>query len=131
MGTFGAMGTLDAMGTLGVMGTLCAMGTLGAVGTLGAMGSPGAMLALTWSPQPDALLSSVLTHPLLAASSLLPWDRRFSQPCSTASAAAGVLLSLSAPLPGRGRGPLDSPERPLPEERCCGGEGVWMGMGMG
>lgn len=68
------------------------------------------------SAAPDALLSSVLTHPLLAASSLLPWDRRFSQPCSTASAAAGVLLSLSAPLPGRGRGPLDSPERPLPEE---------------
>ncbi|XP_072184564.1 autophagy-related protein 9B isoform X1 [Excalfactoria chinensis] len=65
---------------------------------------------------PDALLSSVLAHPLLAASALLPRDRRFTQPCSTASTAASVLLSLSSPLPRRGRGPSESPERPLPEE---------------
>lgn len=76
------------------------------------------------SPQPDGLLASVLARPILSASGLVSRDRRFVQPCSTASAAASVLASLSSPLPGRARVPsADSPgchsDRLLPEERCC------------
>lgn len=70
---------------------------------------------------PDGLLASVLARPILSASGLVSWDRRFAQPCSTASAAASVLASLASPLPGRARGPsADSPgchsDRLLPEE---------------
>uniref|UniRef100_A0A8B9DW50 Autophagy-related protein 9 n=1 Tax=Anser cygnoides TaxID=8845 RepID=A0A8B9DW50_ANSCY len=73
---------------------------------------------------PDGLLASVLARPILSASGLVSRDRRFVQPCSTASAAASVLASLSSPLPGRARVPsADSPgchsDRLLPEERCC------------
>lgn len=84
-----------------------------------------ARVALTAvSPQPDGLLASVLARPILSASGLVSRDRRFIQPCSTASAAASVLASLSSPLPGRARVPsADSPgchsDRLLPEERCC------------
>ncbi|XP_029443817.1 autophagy-related protein 9B isoform X1 [Rhinatrema bivittatum] len=44
---------------------------------------------------PDTLLASVLVHPILTASGLPRRDWRFSQPTSTASAAASVLASLS------------------------------------
>ncbi|XP_075603129.1 autophagy-related protein 9B isoform X3 [Balearica regulorum gibbericeps] len=70
---------------------------------------------------PDGLLASVLARPILSASGLVSRDRRFAQPCSTASAAASVLASLASPLPGRARGPsADSPgchsDRLLPGE---------------
>ncbi|XP_066847161.1 autophagy-related protein 9B isoform X2 [Anser cygnoides] len=70
---------------------------------------------------PDGLLASLLARPILSASGLVSRDRRFVQPCSTASAAASVLASLSSPLPGRARVPsADSPgchsDRLLPEE---------------
>ncbi|XP_029864875.1 autophagy-related protein 9B [Aquila chrysaetos chrysaetos] len=70
---------------------------------------------------PDGLLASVLARPILSASGLVSWDRRFAQPCSTASAAASVLASLASPLPGRTRGTsAESPgchsDRPLTEE---------------
>ncbi|KAM6208846.1 autophagy-related protein 9B isoform 1-T2 [Sarcoramphus papa] len=70
---------------------------------------------------PDGLLASVLARPILSASGLVSRDRRFAQPCSTASAAASVLASLASPLPGRARDPsADSPgchsDRLLPEE---------------
>ncbi|KAM9287842.1 LOW QUALITY PROTEIN: autophagy-related protein 9B [Cariama cristata] len=70
---------------------------------------------------PDGLLASVLARPILSASGLVSRDRRFAQPCSTASAAASVLASLASPLPGRAHGPsADSPgchsDRLLPEE---------------
>ncbi|XP_062977750.1 autophagy-related protein 9B [Elgaria multicarinata webbii] len=57
------------------------------------------------STVPDALLASVLAHPVLAAGSLAPLAPRrpFTQPGSTASAAASILASLScSQLPRRG-----------------------------
>ncbi|KAM9573359.1 autophagy-related protein 9B isoform 3-T3 [Guaruba guarouba] len=70
---------------------------------------------------PDGLLASVLARPIFSASGLVSWDRRFTQPCSAASAAASVLASLASSLPGPARGPAtDSPgchsDRRLPEE---------------
>ncbi|KAM8966620.1 autophagy-related protein 9A-like [Pelodytes ibericus] len=44
---------------------------------------------------PENLLASVLVHPVLTASGLPTRDRRFTQPTTTASAAASVLASLS------------------------------------
>ncbi|XP_017556214.1 autophagy-related protein 9B [Pygocentrus nattereri] len=55
---------------------------------------------------PDNLLASVLAHPVLTASGLPGWNRRFVPPSSTASAAASVLASLSSsqqPHAGRSR----------------------------
>ncbi|KAL7886856.1 hypothetical protein AOLI_G00045770 [Acnodon oligacanthus] len=55
---------------------------------------------------PDNLLASVLAHPVLTASGLPGWNRRFIPPSSTASAAASVLASLSSsqqPHAGRSR----------------------------
>ncbi|MCI4374287.1 hypothetical protein PGIGA_G00004660 [Pangasianodon gigas] len=45
---------------------------------------------------PDTLLASVLAHPVLTASGLPGWNRRFVPQSSTASAAASVLASLSS-----------------------------------
>lgn len=56
--------------------------------------------------QPDTLLASVLAHPVLTASGMPGWNRRFVSPSSTASAAASVLASLSSsqqPHTGRTR----------------------------
>ncbi|XP_062847923.1 autophagy-related protein 9B [Trichomycterus rosablanca] len=44
---------------------------------------------------PDNLLASVLAHPVLTASGMSGWNRRFVSQSSTASAAASVLASLS------------------------------------
>ncbi|XP_053530667.1 autophagy-related protein 9B isoform X1 [Ictalurus punctatus] len=55
---------------------------------------------------PDTLLASVLAHPVLTASGLPGWNRRFVPPSSTASIAASVLASLSSsqqPHAGRSR----------------------------
>ncbi|XP_074708323.1 autophagy-related protein 9B isoform X2 [Strix uralensis] len=85
----------------------------------GALGT--SLLSDDSAAAPDGLLASVLARPILSASGLVSRDRRFAQPCSTASAAASVLASLASPLPGRARGPpADSPgcptDRRLPEE---------------
>ncbi|XP_030624289.1 autophagy-related protein 9B isoform X2 [Chanos chanos] len=45
---------------------------------------------------PDNLLASVLAHPVLTASGLPGWNRRFIPPSTTATAAASILASLSA-----------------------------------
>lgn len=45
---------------------------------------------------PDNLLASVLAHPVLTASGLPGWNRRFIPQSSTASAAASVLASFSS-----------------------------------
>ncbi|KAF5903952.1 autophagy-related protein 9A-like, partial [Clarias magur] len=55
---------------------------------------------------PETLLASVLAHPVLTASGMPGWNRRFVSPSSTASAAASVLASLSSsqqPHAGRAR----------------------------
>ncbi|KAM9488125.1 autophagy-related protein 9B [Clarias gariepinus] len=61
---------------------------------------------------PDTLLASVLAHPVLTASGMPGWNRRFVSPSSTASAAASVLASLSSsqqPHTGRARSHLPHP----------------------
>ncbi|XP_061441728.1 autophagy-related protein 9B [Rhineura floridana] len=57
---------------------------------------------------PDALLASVLTHPVLAAGTLMPQGERhlFTQAGSAASAAASILASLSCSQLLRRTGPL-------------------------
>ncbi|XP_053088141.1 autophagy-related protein 9B isoform X2 [Pangasianodon hypophthalmus] len=61
---------------------------------------------------PDTLLASVLAHPVLTASGLPGWNRRFVPQSSTASAAASVLASLSSsqqPQAGRLRSHILQP----------------------
>ncbi|XP_030051462.1 autophagy-related protein 9B [Microcaecilia unicolor] len=59
---------------------------------------------------PDTLLASVLVHPILSASGLPRRDWRFSQPTSTASAAASVLASISTSQnPARARSHIGLP----------------------
>ncbi|KAM5125362.1 autophagy-related protein 9A-like, partial [Mantella aurantiaca] len=59
---------------------------------------------------PDNLLASVLVHPVLTSSGLPTRDHRFTQPTSTASAAASVLTSLnSSQISNRPPGALSNP----------------------
>ncbi|KAG7335527.1 hypothetical protein KOW79_000220 [Hemibagrus wyckioides] len=68
---------------------------------------------------PDTLLASVLAHPVLTASGLPGWNRRFVPQSSTASAAASVLASLSSsqqPHAGRSRSHVLQPSVPQHHE---------------